>query len=57
MIVVTSQNPKMRKPIHKIDADKPDHAEVSGGGVRSQTETVLRVHKQGGRWSIVEGSF
>ena len=57
IVAVASQNPKMRKPIHRIDADTPDHAEVSGGGLRSEAETVLRVHKQGGRRSIMEGSF
>jgi hypothetical protein len=35
----------MRKPIHRIDADAPDHAEVSGGGYQSATWTVLKVRK------------
>jgi hypothetical protein len=53
IVDVVSQRPKMNKPIHRIDADTPDHAEVSGGGAHSDTETVLRVRKQNGRWIIV----
>jgi hypothetical protein len=53
IVDVASQHPKMLKPIHRIDADMPDHAEVNGGGVSSEKYSVLRVHKQNGRWSII----
>lgn len=45
IVDVALQNPKMRKPIHRIDADAPDHAEVSGGGCQSASWTVLKVRK------------
>ena len=51
IVDAASQNPKMRKPIHRIDADAPDHAEVSGGGYQSPSWTVLKVRKENGRWS------
>jgi hypothetical protein len=51
IVDVASQNPKMRKPIHRIDVDAPDHAEVSGGGYQSATWTVLKVCKENGRWT------
>jgi hypothetical protein len=51
IVDIASKNPKMRKPIHRIDADTSTHAEVSGGGALSESETVLRVRKENGRWS------
>ena len=51
IVDVALANPKMRKPIHRIDADAPDHAEVSGGGYQSASWTVLKVRKENGRWS------
>jgi hypothetical protein len=52
IVEVASQQPKMLKPIHRIDADKPDHAVVTGGGVNNDKESVLKVSKQAGRWSM-----
>ena len=53
IVDLASHHPKMRKPIHRIDADTPDHAEVSGGGTLSDSETVLRVRKENGRWNPI----
>ena len=53
IVDVASNHPRMLKPIHQIDADMPDHAVVHGGGASSEKESVLKVHKQNGRWTII----
>jgi hypothetical protein len=56
IVDVASQNPKMRKPIHRIDADAPDHAEVSGGGYQSASWTVLKSARKMGAGVPTKGS-
>ena len=57
IVAVASQHPEMLKPINKIDMQAPDLAEITGGLAVSDTQTILKLRKKNGRWSIIKGSF
>ena len=57
MVSVAQQHPEMLKPINTIDMETPDRAQVTGGLAVSETQTVLKLQKKNGKWTIIKGSF
>jgi hypothetical protein len=59
ILALARAQPNIRKPVYQIEADSPNHANVSSGRSHEIGDvfTEFQVEKSNGRWKIVKSSI